>query len=192
MTEKHTAKTDTAAHKRHLSWLNSPPREIQKNDDDSEYVPIQIVQEDLQEGFKGQTKFELLREVVTKDWIYGVGRLHYRDPVTKEWLSQDGSAAVPQRGNLRLDFPALGAHILLNAAKKIGKRFGQELNRENETGLIVDDPFIGLQIGDSGGPSSFKHAPDDAIIASYKEAVQRGDFAKVQTIKAIYNIPPDA
>ncbi len=119
-----------------LDWLNQEPRMIKENPDKSLYVPISCVQEDLMTGFRGNTKFELIREVIGKGSMVGVGRLHYKLPHTNEWVWQDGSASLPFKASLRLDFPALGSHIMLNAAKKIGRRFGQLLNRDKDDAPI--------------------------------------------------------
>lgn len=121
------------------AFVNAEPRIVKDNPDGSQYVPISTVQEDLYELFFGQTKFELLRESFHKEDLSGVGRLHYLHPVSNEWLFQDGSASIPFQKGMRLDFPSLGSHILLNCAKKIGRRFGMFLNRDREDAPVIQN-----------------------------------------------------
>ncbi len=120
----------------YLAWLNQEPRIKKENTDGSEYVPISCVQEDLFFGFCGNTKFELLRENLHNKGLVAVGRLYYQHPISKEWLHQDGSAALPYMGGLHLDFPNVHARVLLSCAKKISRRFGQALNRDLEDAPI--------------------------------------------------------
>jgi hypothetical protein len=123
------------------AYISADPRIVKQNVDGSDYVPITIVQEDLFEVYNGLTKMELLRETFHKGGLSGIGRLHYFHPVLKIWLFQDGSASIPFMGGMRLDFPNLGSRVLLSAAKKIGKRFGQLLNRDREEQtLYFDNP----------------------------------------------------
>lgn len=123
------------------AYINSEPRLVKENPDNSKYVPIGTVQEDLYEIYNGLTQFELTRESYHKGGLSGVGRLYYFHPVLKIWLFQDGSSSVPFVMGMRLDFPNLGSRILLSAAKKIGARFGQKLNRDKEEQtLYYDNP----------------------------------------------------
>lgn len=177
--------TTANALKKHLAWLNKEPREVRTNPDKSLYVPIHIVQADLLEMCQGRTSFEILSTTENHEWLSGCGRLHYVDPISKEWLFQDGMAAVSNTGNLRLDYPALGAHILLNAAKKISSRFGQNLNRGIEEGLVINEKDAldsKYRVKDSD-----KVYPDARIIEKYKIA----DPITKAIIENAYIIPDD-
>lgn len=96
------------------------------------YIPKTKIQDLLLEIYGGSTKFEMLRETVGIKGMYGVCCLHYKHPVTGEWLFVTGTASLPHDSSLRLDFPNLESHCLLNAVKKIGVCFGQTLNQKEE------------------------------------------------------------
>lgn len=177
------AKSKAVLEKEYLSWLNELPRETKQNPDGSWYVPISIVQEDLLHGYRGSTKFELFQSYNTAGYLFGTGRLHYRHPGDHEWLFQDGMASIPYTGNHRLEYPALGAHILLNAAKKIGIRFGQQLNRDIETGLVIPDI-------DTAEPKYTLPTADDKILEKYKAAESAGDTGTMSLLSNMYKIPP--
>lgn len=176
------AKSKAVLEKEYLSWLNEDPRETKQNPDGSWYVPISIIQEDLLSGYRGYTKFELFYITSTEGFLYGTGRLNYRHPVSLEWLSQDGMASISYTGNHRLEYPALGAHILLNAAKKIGIRFGQQLNRDIETGLVITDIDI-------SEPKDTRSLADDKILEKYKAAEIAGDTGTMSLLSNMYKIP---
>lgn len=72
-------------------------------------------------------------------------RLHYYDHVAKEWLYQDGIGAAPlqtDKGAGAIEFdklksnavqigaPAAESYAVKDAAEKIGKLFGKDLNRK--------------------------------------------------------------
>lgn len=74
-------------------------------------------------------------------------RLHYRDPITNEWDWEDGLGACPlqtDKGAGAIDFdklkndavmkalPAAESYAVKDAAEKIGKLFGKDLNRADE------------------------------------------------------------
>jgi len=103
------------------------------NSDGYLYIPITIIQAELMLIYEGYTKWEMLRDVVTEKGVWGVGKLHYRLPFgDQEWLFQTGTASIPITKRLRLSYPSLEVHCILNAAKKIGPWFGQNLNRDKE------------------------------------------------------------
>lgn len=162
----------------YLKWINEDPRVIKDNSDGSKYVPISCVQEDFMTGYGGNTKMELLRESYHSQGLSGIGRLHYLPPGSKEWLFQDGSASIPFDKGMRLDFPKLSSMIMLSCAKKIGKRFGQHLNRD-----IEDQPM------DASDTFIDKRQPIDAIMQKKLElAISKGDTKTVDEIKENYVI----
>jgi hypothetical protein len=182
------ATSQQGALKKYLDWLNEHPRIVKQNPDGSDYVPISCVQEDLMEGFFGHTKMELLRETILSHGLSGVGRLHYKHPVTGEWLYQDGSASIPFVMGMRLDFPRLGSMILLNCAKKIGNRFGQKLNRDQDDSPIEGDMEIennSLYKGKKK-PDAVELIPDMDMQKKYNAAVEFSDEIIMKTLRAIY------
>ena len=170
----------------YLNWLNEPPRVIKQNDDGSEYVPISCVQEDLLEGYKGNTKMELLRESYHSEGLSGIGRLHYKHPISGEWLFQDGSASIPFNQGMRLDFPSLSGHIMLSCAKKIGPRFGQKLNRDLEDDQVLNEPLTAKKNVKQKRPA-IKIKADKAIREAYAIAVVNGDTNIVATLENAYD-----
>ncbi len=183
------ASTKSSVQQKYLAWLNKEPREVLLAPDKSaEYVPIQIVQEDLLEGYKGQTKFEIHLYQAGEGWWYGSGAIHYRDPVSKEWLFQAGQAAVPKSKSFNLDFPALGAHILLNACKKIGKRFGRDLNRTTELRIDMADNFNNIGSIELGSTTDNKRPAPPDVLAKFKSL----DTQTQQLYRNVYIIPQDA
>lgn len=123
--------------------INSEPLEemIKSNTDGSKYIPISIIQKQLF-AFFGHTHWEMLRENVHKSGISGVGVLRFKPPFSDEWISVTGTAAISYKGGIRLDYPSLEGHALLNAAKKIGVWFGRDLNRNLEDAPYTEEPEI--------------------------------------------------
>ena len=102
------------------------------------YLPKSIIQKELLSIYEGHTKWEMLRETVGKVGMYGTGILHYKHPVSGEWLFVTGTASLPHEKKMRLQFPNLESHCFLNAVKKIGVWFGQTLNLKDEDAMPDD------------------------------------------------------
>ncbi len=102
------------------------------------YLPKSIIQKELLNIYEGHTKWEMLRETVGKVGMYGTGILHYKHPVSGEWLFVTGTASLPHEKKMRLQFPSLESHCFLNAVKKIGVWFGQTLNLKDEDAMPDD------------------------------------------------------
>ena len=83
-------------------------------------------------------------------------RLHYQDPITSTMLWQDGIAGVPiqtEKGAGAMDWnktksdavmkaaPAAESYAVKDAAEKIGKLFGKDLNRKDQIGYDILDRF---------------------------------------------------
>src|SRR5688500_8106895 len=111
--------------------VNKTPQahEIRKNDDGSEYIPISIIQEKLDDIFNHLWSWEYKESRFTKSGILGKGLLSYYHPVNGLLIFKSGTAFVAFSGNMKLDYPRCEAMALLNASKKAGKIFGRDLNR---------------------------------------------------------------
>lgn len=97
------------------------------------YIPISVIQPELLLVYQGLTKWEMTKDVVTPNGLWGIGVLHYKLPFgDREWVFQSGTASIPISKKMRLSYPSLEAHCMMNAAKKIGPWFGQNLNRGEE------------------------------------------------------------
>ena len=85
-------------------------------------------------------------KIVANSFVTTV-RLHYLDPVTCQWDWQDGIGASPLQtdsGAGAIDFnkiksaavmmaaPAAESYAVKDAAEKLGKLFGKDLNRKDE------------------------------------------------------------
>lgn len=136
--------------------LNEPPLadEVRINAmaANSKYLPISFVRTKLDEMFAGLWNFTMLREQVIANEIIGVGMLEVFHPIAQTWIKRTGTAAVmiqqkseknggsgrisniddKIKNTLVKDFPHLESECLKNAAKKLGKMFGGDLNRKDE------------------------------------------------------------
>lgn len=137
-------------------WLEMEPDHKEVSEDGSYlHVPIGYLEPDLRFTFNGKLKIKIkdIKE------MFGATVLHIRmkvfHPVHKIWLKYDGIAAIPIEGEkpgeykgsvktLVLDEMKTGvascySEAIKNAAKKIGKRFGSDLNRVNKPGNTKPD-----------------------------------------------------
>ena len=130
--------------------LNADPNQdcIKKNEDGSLYLPISHIQTLLDNVFLGHLSFEVTREVYGRKWARGSGVMEVLHPITNLKIKRSGDAAVILSGNLRTDSPRLEAMILLSCAKKFGRVFGRDLNRNKEDGPL---PVVKIERND---PSS--------------------------------------
>lgn len=108
------------------------PELVKKHDDGSLYLPISATQNLLDEIFLGQWSFEVLREQYGRKWGRGYGLMTVINPITGNSIARGGDAAIQLTGNMKLDSPRLEAFILLSCAKKFGKKFGRDLNRNKD------------------------------------------------------------
>jgi hypothetical protein len=136
--------------------LNIQPGEneiqVNKAANNSRYLPISFTETKLDEIFAGLWNFELKSYQVVANEIIATGVLSVFHPVAKMWLHRSGTAAVTIqqrseknggtgrisniddkiRNTLVKDFPHLESEVLKSAAKKFGKIFGRDLNRQFE------------------------------------------------------------
>lgn len=149
-----------------------PTEEMVVIKEEYRYIPISVIWAELRLIYKGNVKWEMLRETVHKDGVYGVGKLWYLPPIitvkkkniygqfqypaqvefedqhNTEWMFLTGTAAVPITKKLRLSYPSLEAHCIMNAVKKIGPWFGSNLNKENEDKELVEDDMPVINVAD--------------------------------------------
>lgn len=110
------------------------------------YLPVSHIETELDECFLDWETVNFKWQVVTNE-IIGTVELRVLNPITGLWTTRTGAAAVLIRQNsgsaiddvgakiknaLEGDFPHLLSDCLRNAAKKLGKRFGRDLNRGTE------------------------------------------------------------
>lgn len=129
--------------------LNKAPvkEKIQKHQG-YEYLPISVVEKDLDRLYFGLVQYECISYNQIFNEIACHARIKVFHPVIRQWISYDGlgSAVIQQDANtkvidfhqhkkpnaLQLTLPKAYAEAIKNAAKKIGKRFGADVNRKFE------------------------------------------------------------
>lgn len=136
--------------------LNTQPNEneiqVNRAANNSKYLPISFTETKLDEIFAGLWNWELKSYQVVANEIIATGVLSVFHPVAKMWISRSGAAAVmiqqvsqknggtgrisniddKIKNTLVKDFPHLESEVLKSAAKKFGKIFGRDLNRQFE------------------------------------------------------------
>lgn len=110
------------------------------------YLPIERVEWLLTNIFISW-KFEILREGLIANSAYVTGRLHYRNPITGEWDWMDGTGAQPlqtesgagatefdkiKSSAVQIGLPAAESYAVKDAAEKLGKLFGKDMNRADK------------------------------------------------------------
>ena len=137
--------------------LNEEPseKEIKINEmaGNSKYYPISFVEMELDEIFGGLWKTHSFQYQIVANEILGSIILEVFHPILNVWLTRTGTAAVLIRtikdkpfwlienkikNTFVMDLPHLEAMCIISSAKKLGKRFGRDLNRKLEDNY---DPF---------------------------------------------------
>lgn len=113
------------------------------------YIPIERIELLLTRIFQ-EWRVEILREGQLAQSIFVTVRLHYLDPITHEWRWQDGVGAAPLQTNkdssaadlaniksnaVMIGLPAAESYALKDAAEKIGRLFGKDINRRDVAGF---------------------------------------------------------
>lgn len=111
----------------------------------SKYIPIEIVEYLLTRIF-GKWRVEIKESKLVANSIQVTVRLHFIDPITGQWDWQDGIGASPlqtDKGAGAIDFqkiknaavmmaaPSAESFAIKDAAEKLGKIFGKDLNRKD-------------------------------------------------------------
>lgn len=137
---------DVAAREKFLEAMNVKPEHVTK-ETGVDTVPISALETTLDEVYLGLWKTDNFRHQVIANEIVGTIDLHVFDPQAKIWITRSGSAAVMIRqkkdaalndisakikNGLMMDFPKLESMCLKAAAKRLGKKFGRDLNRKFE------------------------------------------------------------
>lgn len=132
-----------------LTLLNQPPKPewVKQNKfaNNTNYIPIDKV-EYLLTAIYQSWRFEIKNVQVIANSIVVTGRLHILDPITNQWDWQDGVGASPiqtAKGAPATDFnqvntsavqmaaPAAESYALKDAAEKLGRIFGKDINRKD-------------------------------------------------------------
>lgn len=123
------------------------PQKIAKHEG-YDYIPISVVEKDLMKMFFGLVQFEIVsfQQILNEFVVHA--RIKVFHPVLEQWLNYDGIGAgmFQQKANTpiqdffqyklknagKITVPNAYAEAIKNGAKKIGKRFGSDLNRKFE------------------------------------------------------------
>lgn len=123
-----------------------------------EYVSIDTIYTMMNYFFAGFWRVEVLDDKVIANSITMRVRLHYYHPYMSCWMSQDGVGAAAlqvNKGALATDisqiktasvemaYPKAETQAIKDAAKKLGKRFGSQLNKASGNYGIVIDSKVG-------------------------------------------------
>lgn len=126
--------------------LNTKPEQVTR-ENGVDTVPISHLETTLDEVYFGLWETENFRFQVIANEIVGTIDLKVFDPQMRVWIKRSGSAAVMIRqkkdasitdigakikNGLSMDFPKLESMCLKAAAKRLGKKFGRDLNRKFE------------------------------------------------------------
>jgi hypothetical protein len=110
------------------------------------YIPIERIEWLLTNIFI-KWRVEILREGLIANSVYVTVRLHYLEPVSNEWNWVDGTGASPLQTNkgagatdwtqikssaVQIGLPAAESYAVKDAAEKLGKLFGKDLNRADK------------------------------------------------------------
>jgi hypothetical protein len=107
------------------------PEDVKLHADGSKYIPISIIENKLDELYTIWS-WNLDREFFGRRGITVKGTLSCKHPVTGEMIHRSGTAAIDRTAGIRMDYPRGETMCLLNAAKKIGRWFGRDLNRDKD------------------------------------------------------------
>jgi len=113
------------------------------------YMPIERIELLLTRIFQ-EWRVEIRREGQLANSLFVTVRLHYKDPIDGDWRWQDGTGAAPiktDKGASAADMaaikndavmtglPAAESFAVKDAAEKIGRLFGKDLNRKDVAGF---------------------------------------------------------
>lgn len=147
-----------------LQVVNTPPPDAWVKDHPIakgvKYMPIERIELLLTRIFQ-EWHVEIKREGQLANSVYVTVRLHYRDPIADEYRWQDGTGAAPIKtdkganasdmGAIKNDaimtgLPAAESFAIKDAAEKIGRLFGKDLNRKDVSGFTPSYDTQGAKI----------------------------------------------
>lgn len=155
------------------------------------YLPIERVEYSLKSLFKINYKIEVLKTGMLLNCVEVTVRIHYKHPVSGEWLFHDGVGASEIQtekgtGHLQMDMSNInrGAVVMAlpnaksvaikDAADHLGKLFGSDLNRKDLIAYGVDTTLI---------PLDAKHPAWAKVL----EALKSGKYT-VESVKEKYDM----
>lgn len=133
------------------NWLEMEPEHKEKSEDGDYYhVPIGYLEPDLRFTFNGDLDITIKKFKITEGILTIVVRLQVFHPVKQKYMRYDGIAWTVYQSvqpgdfkgstrlvsieNMKPEIAACYSEAIKNASKKIGKRFGSDINRVNAPG----------------------------------------------------------
>jgi hypothetical protein len=132
-------------------WLRQHPTATKKVNGRTipiDYIPIERIEWLLTRIFiRWYVEVKAIQQVANS--IVVTVTLHYLDPLSSEWMRQDGIGAAPMQTNagagatdwmqiksaaVQIGAPAAESYAIKDAAEKIGKLFGKDINRADQIG----------------------------------------------------------
>ncbi len=92
------------------------------------YIPKHILERELRCLYGGKHSWDMERDNFSPRGAWGKGVLTIIHPVDGTVVKYSGTASVAMDKRMQLTYPALEAKCMINACRKIGPFFGQNLN----------------------------------------------------------------
>lgn len=177
------------------SWLNEEPEFIDCNLDGSEFIPILIIERLLTELDCGWGTENFKFRIITfenKTYISSSVELVISyGGKTRRIVGASSYELRPREGidftTLENSEPTSLSESIKNAAKKLGKRMGSELNgRYDSIRGVKDTDTYSSGYKKLGSRSAVDMPPPPDIIERYKAAEEKGDIATLRSLEKIY------
>lgn len=178
------------------SWLNEEPEFIDYNLDGSEFIPILFLEKQLTEldshwgteNFKFRT-FSVLDKIYISSSVelvisYNGKQRRLVGASTFQFKTADGIEEMPS--TLESAEPSSLSESLKNAAKKLGNRFGSQLNDRGGDVIRNNGKKSNRPVRDP--KNSVKMDADEKIMEMYNNAVKDNNTAIVIMLETRYNI----
>lgn len=159
------------------------------------YLPIERVEYLLDSLFKGYYRIEVLKTGMLLNAVEVTVRVHYKHPITGEWMFHDGVSAAEiqtkkdsgalqmdmsniNRGAMEMALPKAKSGAVRDACDHLGKLFGRNLNRKDTINYGMDLTLI---------PMDEKHPNWEKVC----DAVRSGAFS-IDVVKSKYDLTEEA
>jgi hypothetical protein len=175
--------------------LNRPPKpewvKVNKFANNSNYIPIGII-EYLLTSIYIKWRVEIKSSQVIANSVVVTIRLYVLDPISGEWDWQDGIGASPiqtkagaaatdfgqvNTGAVQMAAPAAESYAFKDAAEKLGRLFGKDINRKDENTMNYLNLENKLTAPRPGQEPEKNELPDEL-----KEVIRLADKANLAAI----------
>jgi len=174
-------------------WMKKTP------DNKAFYIPIGVIENELRTDFRGLVQFELISERRELNEYVVHARIKVFHPIILQWLNFDGIGCIAimqnkdttiatfaenkKKNALEMNAPNAYAEAIKNAAKKIGTKYGANINRDKEETYYQPEDLISITIDDIIDKINDAKTADELgnIWALYPE------FHKSNTFKTVFS-----